>query len=87
MAEEKVMVFNLRKDHLKNAKWKRTSAAVRILKERLAKFTDDRSTESVKLDAKINDKIWKRGARKATTDLKLRVRKIKDGKVKAELAE
>ena len=87
MAEEKVMVFNLRKDHLKNAKWKRTSSAVRILKERLAKLTDDRDVASVKLDAKVNDRIWKRGARKATTDLKLRVRKIKDGQIKAELAE
>ncbi len=85
MEEEKTLTFNIKKEVLKNPKWKRSSNTIAILKRKLMKFTSDRKTSSVKIDARINHKIWARGAKNPFTKIKLRIRNIKDGKIKAEL--
>ncbi len=83
MAEEKTVVFNLRKDSTKTPKWKRSKGAVSVLRRRLAKFS---RTGEVKLDGKISEAIWARGARKPQTRIRVRVKKLDDGSVEAQLA-
>lgn len=82
MAEEKVIIFNLRKDALKTPKWRRSGDAASILRRQLAKFS---KTGKVKIDSKTNEKIWARGVKYPTMKLRIKVKKLDDGSVETEL--
>lgn len=82
MAEEKVLVFNLRRDALKAPKWRRSKDVASLLRGRLMKFS---KSGKVNIDSRISEAIWSRGSRSPLMRLRLRIRKLDDGSVKAEL--
>lgn len=82
MAEEKILVFSLRKEALKTPKWRRSGDAASILRRKLAKFS---KTGTVRIDSKTNDRLWQRGVKYPPMKLRLRVKKLDDGSVETEL--
>lgn len=82
MAEEKIMVINLRKKVLERPRWKRSKSTLNILKDILKKQT---KTDKLKIDKNLNEKIWSRS--KPLTKLRLKIIKSDDGSVKVELVE
>lgn len=84
MAEEKIITLNLRKQLARIPTWKRSSGAVKILREILKKKTKMRE---IKIGNNINEKIWSRGIRNSQTKLRIKVTKIDEETGKAELVE
>lgn len=84
MPEEKIVTLRLRKEVVKYPKWKRSNKAVGLLREYLEKNV---KTEVLKIDKKINEKIWERGSRNFPTKLRIRIVKVDDKTSKAELME
>ncbi len=82
MAEEKIMVINLRKKVLERPRWERSKSTLTILKDVLKKQT---KTEKIKIDKNLNEKIWSRS--KPLTKLRIKIIKSDDGSVKVELVE
>lgn len=82
MVEEKIITINLRKKVIEKARWKRSESIVRLLKDVLKKQT---KAEKIKIDKKLNEKIWRRGAEKPPTKLRIKLIKLDDGSVKVEL--
>ncbi len=75
MAEEKVVKINLSKRLKIIPKWRRNTAFVRLLKEKV-------KSGKLKISQKLNEKIWS----KKTS--KIRLKLVKDDKtVKAEVVE
>jgi len=75
MAEEKVAKINLSKRLKIIPKWRRNTAFVRLLKEKV-------KSGKLKISQKLNEKIWS----KKTS--KIRLKLVKDDKtVKAEVVE
>jgi ribosomal protein L31E len=83
MAEEKVLVLNLRKESLKTPKWRRGKDIVSILRRRVARIS---KSENVRIDPKINELFWSRGPKMPEKILRVKIKKSDDGKVTAELA-
>lgn len=84
MAEEKVLVVNIRKAALKTPKWRRSGDAASILRRQIAKAT---RSGSVSIGANLNAALWKRGAKSPRMRLRVKVSKSGDGSVRAELVE
>lgn len=82
MAEEKVMVFNLRQAALKTPKQRRSRDIISILRRGAAKFSKN---GEVKIDPKISEKIWSRGRKNPQMKLKIKLRKLDNGSVETEL--
>jgi len=83
MAEEKILTINLRKALVKSRKWEKARDYLKVLRELLRrKF----KTDKIKIDGKLNEKIWWRGIENPPSKLKIRVTKSDDGTVKAGLA-
>lgn len=83
MAEEKIIILNLRKDSLKTPKWRRGKDIISILRRKVGKIS---RSEKVKIDPKINEKFWSRGPKNPEKKLKIKIRKNDDGSVNCELA-
>ena len=84
MSEEKILTINLRKKLVKNSRWRRAKDCSKFFRETLEKRF---KTDKIKIDKKVNEKIWERGIE--NPPFKLRVKSIKsdDGTVKIELME
>ena len=82
--EEKFVTLNLRKDLVKAPKWNRGTFAVRILKKKLKKIV---KTETIKIDKRVNEKIWSRGIKKPTSKLRVRITKVDEKTSKVELVK
>lgn len=82
MAEEKVLVFNLRRDALKAPKWRRSKDVASLLRRRVMKFS---KSGKVEIGNGISEAIWSRGSRSPPMRLRLKITKLDDGSVKAEL--
>ena len=83
MVDEKIMTLNLRKKMVKISRWKRARDYSRIFREILKKKL---KTKKIKIDKKLNEKIWKRGIE--NPPLKIRIKAIKqDDGFKIELKE
>ena len=83
MAEEKTVVFNLRKELLKCPRTSRSKDAILILKRRAARFS---SNGEVKVGQDVSEKIWSRGLEHTPTRLRLKVKRQDDGSVSLEMA-
>jgi len=82
MAEEKILTINLRKNLIKSRKWEKAKDYLKVLRELLRrKF----KTDKIKIDGKLNEKIWERSIENPPSKLKIRVIKSDDGTIKAEL--
>jgi len=84
MAEEKILTINLRKKLVKVAKWRRAKDYVKFLRERLKR---NFKTEKIKIDKKLNEKIWERSMENPPVKLRVKVVKLDDGSVRVELME
>lgn len=83
MAEEKTVVFNLRKELLKNPKTRRSRDAIALLRRRAARLSGN---GEVKIGKDVSEKIWSRGLEKPVMKLRLKVKRQDDGSVRLELA-
>ncbi len=82
MAEEKILTINLRKKLVKTKKWKKAKNYLKVLREFLRrKF----KTDKIKIDGKLNEKIWEKSIENPPYKLKIKVIKLDDGTIKAEL--
>jgi large subunit ribosomal protein L31e len=82
MIEEKYLTLNLRKLVVKKQNWRRSEAAVFILKRLLKKHL---KTDKIKISQALNNLIWKRGIKRPKT--KIRIKAVKEGEVyKVDLA-
>ena len=83
MVEEKILTINLRKKLVKTKKWKKAKNYLKVLRELLRrKF----KTDKIKIDGKLNEKIWGKSIENPPSKLKIKVIKSDDGTIKAELA-
>lgn len=83
MAEEKVITLNLRKKLVEAKKWRRSNALVRILRDSLKRHTK----KNIKIDKRLNEKIWSRSIENPQTKFRIKITKIDEKTVKAELLE
>jgi len=74
MVEEKFITLNLRKLIVKKQKWRRSEAAIFVLKRLLERRL---KTDKIKISSTLNNFIWRRGAKNPETKIKVRV--VKDG--------
>jgi len=82
MVEEKFLTLNLRKLIVKKQNWRRSEAAVLILKRLLKRHL---KTDKIKISQALNNLIWKKGMKRPKT--KIKVKAVKEGEVyKVDLA-
>jgi len=67
---------------LKVPRWRRAARAVRFVRAFIARHM---KSENVKIDPKVSEFIWSRGAKKPPRRVKVKAIKYKDGIVKVEL--
>lgn len=80
MAEERMIVLNLREDLVKAGRRKRGNRLVRILRESAQKNFKD---QKIIVDKAVNDEVWKN----LPTRLKLKLTKVDEKTVKVELGK
>lgn len=83
MADEKIVVLNLRRRSVETPKLRRSQDTMSILRRQLAKLSKN---GEAKIDPKVSEKVWSRGAKMPAKRLKLKVTHLEDGSVRAELA-
>ena len=83
MPEERIYIIPLREVH-KAPKKQRAARAVKLTREILKRHM---KSEEIKLDEKLNRKLWERGIEKAPPRIRVRAVKQDDGSVEAFLAE
>ncbi|MEM5853984.1 MAG: 50S ribosomal protein L31e [Candidatus Aenigmatarchaeota archaeon] len=81
--EEKIITLNLRKEIVKARRIKKSKIALSALRKKIQKMFKGLE---VKIDKSVNEFIWKRGAKKPSTRVRVRVLK-EDKKVKVELVK
>lgn len=86
---EREYIVPLRKRWIKKAYYVRTNAAIKELKEFIARHmkVEDRDVRKVKLDKWLNVEMWQRSIRKPLSKVRVRAKKLDNGNVKVELAE
>jgi large subunit ribosomal protein L31e len=84
MADEKILTINLRKNILKVAKWRRGKCYSKIFQE-LVK--NQLKTDKIKVDKKVNERIWRKGIENPPTKLRIKSVKQNDGITRIELME
>ncbi|HIH45327.1 MAG TPA: 50S ribosomal protein L31e [Candidatus Methanoperedenaceae archaeon] len=85
VSEERIYTIPLN-DARKASRWERSKRATSEVRAFLAKHMKV-ATDSVRLNSKISETIWERGAMKPPSSVRVKVMKFKDGVVEAELAE
>jgi len=82
MVEEKYLTLNLRRFVVKKQNWRRSEAAMLILRRLLKKHL---KTDKIKISTNLNNFIWERGIKKPQT--KIKVKATKEGEFyKVDLA-
>jgi len=82
---ERVYSIRLRQKMKKYPRWLRAKKSVKYLRNFLSRHMKV-EPENVKIDAKINEKLWERGAERVPARLRVRAVKFDDGVVEVELA-
>jgi large subunit ribosomal protein L31e len=80
---EQIYVIPLR-DVKRAPRWRRANTAIKDIRSFLVRHM---KSETVKLDASINEKVWERGSEKPPRRIRIRAMKFDDGEVQAELAK
>jgi large subunit ribosomal protein L31e len=83
---ERVYSIRLRQKVKKYPRWLRTKKSVTYLRKFLARHMKA-DLENIKLDTKLNEKLWERGAQKPPGKIKVRAVKFDDGVVEVEIAQ
>ena len=81
MAEERILTINLRKELLKEPRWKRSKQAVAALRKSLERHVK----AEVRIGKDVNEAIWARGGRKPLAKLRLRLVKVSEKVYEARL--
>jgi len=84
MVEEKILTINLRKKIVKTKKWKKAKNYSKVLRELLRR---NFKTDKIKIDGKLNEKIWEKSIENPPSKLKIKTSKLDDGTIKAELVQ
>ena len=84
MVDEKILTINLKKRIVNGPKWRRSSYGMRIIRELVKKHS---KVENVKIDKSLNEKIWSKSVQNPPTIFRLKILKVDDKTVKAELLE
>jgi large subunit ribosomal protein L31e len=82
--EERIYTIPLRAVK-RTPRWRRSKKAMSEIRQYLAHHLSAEA-DKVKLDASINEKIWKRGSSNPPSRITIRAMKFDDGIVEAELA-
>lgn len=82
--KDRIITVNLRKELLKKPDWKRSKDFVHIFKALIKRQT---KAEKIKMDKDLNKKIWRRGARKPPSKMRIKIVQIDDKSVRVELAK
>jgi len=83
MPEEKIFTIPL--NEVKEVPhYRRARRATKVVREYLARHM---KSESIKLDPKLNEKLWERGLKKPPSKIRVRAVKDEDGLVSATLVE
>ena len=83
MPEERIYIIPLR-EVKRVPRQHRARRAVKLVREYLEKHM---KSDEVKLDLKLNRKLWERGAKHPPSKIRVRAVKQDDGSVEASLAE
>lgn len=83
MPEERIYIIPLRKAK-KAPHQRRARSAAKLVREFLERHM---KSDEIKLDSKLNSKLWERGARSPPSKIRVRAVKQDDGSVEASLAE
>jgi ribosomal protein L31E len=86
---EREYIVPLRHRWIRKAYYRRTPAAIKELKEFVARHmkVEDRDCRKVKLDKWLNVEMWQHSIRKPLSKIKIKAKKLDNGDVKVELAE
>ena len=84
MVEEKIITVNMRKELTKVPRWVKAKRAVKILGKFLEKQVE---TENLKIDKKLNEKIWSKSIKNPPAKLRIKIIKVDDKTYRAELVE
>lgn len=84
MADEKIITLNIRKTLVESPKWKRSSTHLKILRKLIEKKV---KTDKIKIDKKLNERIWRGGIKNPPTRIRVKTIKSEDGSVKVEAVE
>jgi large subunit ribosomal protein L31e len=91
MAEktEKIISINLRSKIRNVPKWKNVKGATAVLRKILKKqiFEGMKDNYKIKIDSKLNEKLWSRGIRNPPAKLKIRLIKKDENLIEAKLVE
>jgi len=68
---------------LRVPRWRRAARAIRFVRAFIARHM---KAEEVKIDPKVSEYIWSRGAKKPPRRVKVKAIKYRDGLVRVELA-
>ena len=82
MADERILTINLKKKIVNGPKWRRSSYGMRLIREIIKKHA---KVENVKIDKSLNEKMWSVSSVKPPTKFRLKIVKVDDKTVKAEL--
>jgi ribosomal protein L31E len=84
MADEKILLINVRKELAEYPRWKRSSKAMSLLRNIVARHSH---SGKIIIDKKINETLWKTGARKPRASFRVKLVKRDNNSVKVELME
>ena len=86
---EREYIVPLRKKWIKKPYHRRTNAAIKGLKEFIARHmkVEERDLRKVKLDKWLNVEMWQKSIRKPLNKIKIKAKKLDSGIVRVELAE
>ena len=86
---EREYVINLKRKFIDAPQYRRTPKAIRELKRFIARHMKvyDKDLSKILLDRYLNEEMWHRGIRKPTGKIRVKVKKLEDGRVRVELAE
>jgi len=83
MPEEKIFIIPLREAKT-TTRNRRTRRATKVVREYLVRHM---KSEEIKLDPKLNEKLWERGAKKPPARVRVKAVKDDEGVVTASLVE
>jgi len=75
--EERIYTVPLRRHFLKKTRVKRAKAAVNALRRFVKRHMKVEEDELIRIDPKVNEAIWARGAKKPPARIKVLVQKVR----------
>lgn len=84
MAEERIVVFNLRKKAVRTPRHTRSEDTMSILRREAAKLSKN---GVVTIGNDVNENVWRRGTKDPELRMRLKVITNEDGSVRLEKAE